>query len=178
MSQFVINAPQENDLEDLAQLHFYMWNEFYKEFLPDAYSQKEYPIEKCRKIQKKLLESCQNPQTDKAFIARDQDNKIAGICYVGQNRIHNYDLDIEGIDTELHRLYIWPEYRSRGLGQNFLMLAKKWLEENHFQTMFAWSFDLNPYHRFHLKHNAFIVKQMPRDYAGTILNLTAYGWKI
>ena len=176
MAAFLIRTPEEADLEDLAELHFYMWNKFY-DFLPLAYSQQHYSMANCRNLQRQLLENCsQAPHQHKAWIARDCQNNLAGLCYVGKNKIHHYDLDIEGVDAELHRLYILPSCRGHGLGETFFTLAIEWAKENSLTTMFAWSFDRNPYRRFYLKRDVQIIKQMSRNYAGTSFDLTAYGW--
>lgn len=174
---FVFRTPQEKDIQDLADLHFYMWNEFYADFLPKKYSLLHYPLETCLEIQRELIQNLQkSPHDHHAMIARDANGKLAALCYIGRNIPYGYDLDIPKIDMELHRLYVWPKYRGQSLGSKLLSDAAKWAKENHYKSIFAWTFDLNPYIRFYENKQAKIFKQMPRDYEGTSLNLTALGW--
>jgi GNAT superfamily N-acetyltransferase len=180
MTDFVIRPPTEKDIEALAKLHFYMWNEFYKDFLPRAYSEKSYTMEQCHAIQLQMLHDiAHEPNNHHALAAFNQiTGDLAAISYINRNHdMGNYDLYVAGFDTEFQRLYIGPDYRTLGLGEILLNRMKVWMKENHYTSFYAWAFDLNPYGRFYPKHGATIAKKMLRDYTGTILNLTAYGWR-
>jgi ribosomal protein S18 acetylase RimI-like enzyme len=178
MSRSIIRAPEKQDIDALAALHFYMWNEFYKAYLPQSYSKQFYTLPQCIDIQHEMLEKCRdNPHEHFARILMI-DDKLAAIGYIARQTDFSHDLAVPGFDTEFERIYIWPEYRGRGFGSEMMSMGMEWLKENDYKSAFLWAFDLNPYARFYPKHGATIAKRMTRDYVGTPLDLTAYGWSL
>lgn len=178
MTEFIIRSPEEKDIEALAELHFYMWNDFYKHCLPVEYSQKSYTLDQCRQKQLQMLEGIKDTDKEFALVAIDKKtDKLAAVCYINQNTPSGSDLYIPGFELELQRLYVWPEYRHKNLGGFLSYAVKKWAKQHHYYSAFWWAIDQNPYGFIHGKR-AKIVKQMQRDYAGTMLNLTAYGLEI
>jgi GNAT superfamily N-acetyltransferase len=174
-----LRPPEKQDIEALTQLHFYMWNDFYKHCLPVTYSLENYTINQCRQKQLDMFEGLKDTEKEFALVAIDKDNgKLAAICYVNQNdRPPEHDLYIPGYELELQRLYIWPEYRHKNLGGKLAYALHKWAQERHYYSAFWWAIDQNEYSFIHGKR-AKTIKQMERDYSGTILNLTAYGMEL
>lgn len=167
------------DIAALTDLHFYMWNDFYADFLPREYSEVTYHHDYCRSLQEKLVHNCTAVLDDHAaWVAVDAAGKIQALCYVGRHMRDGSDLHVEGADAELNRLYLWPQARGQGLGTALLKKAQGWCQTRGMKTLFAWSFDLNPYARFYPKHAATPLRQIMRPYAGQPLALTAWGWRL
>jgi len=176
MKYLTFRTPAEKDIDALADLHFYIWNEFYT-FVPQAFNDQHYTLQQCKDVQREMIDACLvAPEDHFALLAEDANGRLAGIGYIGRNIPTGYDLDIHGIDMELHRMYIRPEYRNQNLGTTLLSEGAKWAKKNGYRSAFVWSFDDNAYGRFYVKHGGKIVKQYRRDYAGTPLDLTVYGW--
>ena len=180
MTSFIIRPPEEKDIEALAALHFYMWNEFYKDYVPVEYSKATYTIEQCREHQHKMLQEIASTDKALALVAIDAENgNLAGLCYINQNdRPPDHDLYIPDFELELQRLYIWPEYRDNHVAGRLFQSVLRWAKQHRYYSVFWWVLDLNAFSHIHGKRGAKVVKQMPRDYTGTILNLTAYGMEL
>lgn len=179
MTRFLIRPPEEKDIEALARLCFYMWNEFYKDYVPVEYSKKYYTLEQCRQYQKEMLQAIASPDKALAMVAIDTENdNLAGLCYINQNdQIDDNDLYVPGYELELQHLYIWPEYRDNHIAGKLFYNILTWAKKHRYFSLYWWVLDLNPFVKIHGKRGR-IVKQMPRDYTGTTLNLTAYGMEL
>lgn len=176
MTDFILRPPEEKDIEALARLHFYMWNEFYKDYVPVEYSRQHYTLEQCRESQRKMLADIAMLDRAMALVAIDNRNgEVAAIGYINKNKeIIENDLHIPGFDLELQRLYIWPQYRDHHLAGKLCKAALNWARKHGYRSVYWWVLDRNPFSHIHKKRGR-VVKQMPRDYTGTILDLTAYG---
>lgn len=175
-----IRPMDERDLEPCAALSFYMWHDFYGSFMPQKFADERYPLKVCEEKQMRLLLNCKkNPEKFKAMVALNEKGELLGTCYIAKSgdnpRVTNVS-DLPNFDTELHRLYIWPQARSQGLGTKFLKEFLPWFEENNYKSCFAWSFNENPCNFFYDKRGAKIHKTIQADYGGKKLSVTAYAW--
>jgi GNAT superfamily N-acetyltransferase len=180
MTQFTIRPPDEKDIETLAELHFYIWHEFYKDIVPKAYADKHFSMEKCLKLQKEIIEATKKIPTKHAiWIAEDTDtHQVAGICYVSPNESAGKYPEIAGFEMEIQRLYIWPQYRGKGLGSRLFELSREWLEKNHYQSTCIWIFDDNPYNQFYRKYGATPANNFLHDFEGKDVALTVLGLEV
>lgn len=176
MTEFTICSVQEHDIKALADLRFYMWNDFYSDYVPENYLQKWTSIQQCHEDQKEMVENClKYSDNHHAIAALDQD-KLAGICYMNKLQLTGNHPELENYDLELDQLYIWPEYRRQGLGRKLLTAMLPWLQRKGYQSVCSWVFDQNEYKRFYPKHGAEFIKTVHNNYEGTILPLAVFGW--
>lgn len=178
MTDFNIRPPLETDIPALADLHFYMWNEFYAGFLPASYAQKNYTLPQCIKIQENMIAACRtHPSQHFARVVMDG-SRLAAVGYISPPQDYGGGLSVAGFDAEFQRIYLYPDYRGAGLGSRMMTLGMGWLAEHNLRSAYLWAFDQNPYTGFYTKLGAQAVKHLTRDYDGIPLNLTAYGWHL
>lgn len=177
---FKIRDMDERDLEPMAALMFYMWHDFYGGFMPQTFANERYPAKVCEERQMQLLLNCKkNPEKYKSLVAINEKGELLGNCYVAK-----YDatkrvakgFEMPNFDTELHRIFVWPNARGHGLGSAFLKNFLPWFDDNDYKSCFAWSFEDNPYNRFYPKQGAMPHKTVKADYTGKKLSVTAYAW--
>ena len=175
-----IRDMDDRDLEPMAALMFYMWHNFYSDFMPQSFAEERYSTRVCEERQVQLLINCKkNPEKYKAMVALNEKSELLGACYMAKTDPKKKvakGFEMPGMDVELHRLFIWPQARGRGLGSLFLYDFVPWFAENNYKSCYAWSFDDNPYNRFYHKRGAQAKKTVKANYGDKQLSVSAFAW--
>ncbi len=175
-----IRDMDDRDLEPMAALMFYMWHDFYSAFMPQSFANERYSTKVCEDRQVQLLVNCKKyPEKYKTLVALNEKGDMLGTCYMAKRDPAKHvakGFEMPDFDVELHRLFIWPQARGKGLGSLFLHDFMPWFTENDFRSCYAWSFDDNPYNKFYHKRGAHPAKTVKANYGDKKLSVSAFAW--
>lgn len=108
-SMFFIRKANQNDVSDIAHIHFTSWNATYADLLPETYCAKENNLSQKRAMWEEIIPS----SGVNTWIARETENNNVGF-------ISYFTKDDE---CEITTLYILPQYQSLGLGNKLMNSA-------------------------------------------------------
>lgn len=101
-SMFFIRKAKQNDISDVAHIHFTSWHATYADLLPEAYRDKENNLSQKVAMWGKIILS----SGVSTWIAYDAENNNDGfISYFTKDH-----------ECEITTLYILPQYQNLGLG--------------------------------------------------------------
>jgi GNAT superfamily N-acetyltransferase len=178
MTTALIRPFAEKDIEPAARLHHYIWNDYYSTHIPAAYAGHSYSMAKCLEKYRALFSAASaSPAAHHVMVAEMPAGDMAAVCTLSKNSGSEGDaLGIDGYDTELDTIYLYPLARGQGLGRRMLAAAVPWFKAYGYSSAFAWSLDFNPASAFYIKNDALPFTTIEYNYAGTVLPVTAYGW--
>lgn len=108
-SMFFIRKANQNDVSDIAHIHFTSWHATYSDLLPQAYRDKENNLSQKVAMWGKIIPS----SGVNTWIAYDAENNNVGfISYF-----------TKGHECEITTLYILPQYQNLGLGTKLMNSA-------------------------------------------------------
>lgn len=106
---FFIRKANQNDVSDIAHIHFTSWHATYADLLPKAYRDKENNLSQKLAMWEKIISS----SSVNTWIAYDAENNSIGfISYFTKDR-----------ECEITTLYILPQYQGLGLGSKLMYAA-------------------------------------------------------
>ena len=108
-SMFFIRKANQNDVSDIAHIHFTSWQATYVYLLPKTYTDKENNLSQKVAMWEKIISS----SSVNTWIAYDAENNSVGfISYFTKDR-----------ECEITTLYILPQYQGLGLGTKLMNSA-------------------------------------------------------
>ena len=106
---FFIRKANQNDVSDIAHIHFTSWQATYVYLLPKTYTDKENNLSQKVEMWEKIISS----SSVNTWIAYDAENNSVGfISYFTKDR-----------ECEITTLYILPQYQGLGLGTKLMNSA-------------------------------------------------------
>lgn len=106
---FFIRKANQNDISDIAHIHFESWNATYANLLPKAYRDKENNLSQKINMWKKVLPS----SGVNTWIACDaEDTAVGFISYFKKDQ-----------ECEITTLYLLPQYQNLGIGTKLMDAA-------------------------------------------------------
>ncbi|WP_296193844.1 MULTISPECIES: GNAT family N-acetyltransferase [unclassified Psychrobacter] len=106
---FFIRKANQNDVSDIAHIHFTSWQATYVYLLPKTYTDKENNLSQKVAMWEKIISS----SSVNTWIAYDAENNSVGfISYFTKDR-----------ECEITTLYILPQYQGLGLGTKLMNSA-------------------------------------------------------
>lgn len=103
---FFIRKADQNDVSDIAHIHFESWNATYSNLLPETYRDKENNLSQKIEMWGKVLPS----SGVNAWIAYDaEDTAVGFISYFKKDH-----------ECEITTLYLLPQYQNLGIGTKLM----------------------------------------------------------
>lgn len=106
---FFIRKANQNDVSDIAHIHFESWNATYSDLLPKTYRDKENNLSQKVNMWEKLLPSS-GVSTWIAYNA--EDTSVGFISYFKKDQ-----------ECEISTLYLLPQYQNLGIGTKLMDAA-------------------------------------------------------
>lgn len=125
---FIIREATEDDVEQVAYVHYTAWIETYTGFI-DAQFLKTRSLERSLQFFKET--ECKN------IVVACKEDQIVGFCGYGKAR------DKESIDGEIQGIYVLKECQHQGIGLQLIEYAKKKLSFMGFQKAYLWVLNNN-----------------------------------
>ena len=128
MKGLLIRNVELSDLKDVSEIVVKGWQTAYRGIVDDDYLDSLSVEENYQKRVKDYKEN--------GFIVAEQDNKIVGFC---RYRIgNNYKNEYPEVDCELSALYVKPEEKRKGIGQELVKYVKNEFRKNNLNKMIIW----------------------------------------
>jgi GNAT superfamily N-acetyltransferase len=165
-----IRPARPSDVKAIARIHVDGWRCAYADFIPAYFLTQLSYEEDSASFREWLFRTTPAPATQVAVI----DSQLVGFCVAGPNS----DEETRPYDSEIHKLFVRPEYQNQGIGRQLLHATALDLLQRGFHSVVLWAYSAGQSIGFYQHLCGEVVYQTSQKAGDKELEVQVFGWAI
>ena len=166
-----IRYAKKEDIKIIAQINLDGWQTAYRGIVSDKFLESLSYERFLKNVEESFSESLY-------CVFENENNEILGFCIFGENRSINID-NYQEYDCELHGIYVKPEDKHKGIGEQLFNFASKKLLNEKKRKMMLWVLEENkPSIKFYKKMGGILIGRKEIEIGNETLIEVSFGYQL